>query len=65
MTFNEKENAKKFAEKITKEAIQDWLYSDRFDEWFWDRANEYIIKEEEDNYIHENLTQWIDEWFKV
>lgn len=65
ITPNEKENAKNFAEKITKEAIQDWLNSDKFDEWFWDRANEYEIREEEENYINENLTQWINEWFKI
>lgn len=65
MTLNEKENTKNFAKKISKEAIQDWLNSDKFDEWFWDRANEYEMEEEEENYIHENLTQWIDGWFKI
>lgn len=65
MTFYERRIAKRFAKKIAKKAIQDWLFSDKFDEWFWDRAYEYAIREDEEYYIFENLTKWVDRWFKV
>ena len=64
MTFNEKRIAKKFAKKITKQAIKDWLKDGNFDEWFWDRACEYAVREDETEYIYKNLTKWVDKWFK-
>lgn len=65
MKFYEKRIAKRFAKKIAKKAIHDWLFSDKFDEWFWDRACEYAVREDEIEYIDKNLTKWVDKWFKV
>lgn len=63
MTFHEKRIAKRFAKKIAKKAIHDWLFSDKFDAWFWDRACEYAVREDEIEYIDKNLTKWVDKWF--
>jgi hypothetical protein len=60
MTFKEKRIAKKFAKKIVKKTIYDWLFSSNFDEWFWDRANEYALREDEIDYIIKNLKKWVD-----
>lgn len=60
MTFNEKRIAKKFAKKIIKKAIKDWIHGSNFDEWFWDRANEYALREDEIDYITKNLKKWVD-----
>lgn len=65
MTFEEKIIAKKLAKKIVKKTIYDWLFSDRFEEWFWDRAYEYAISEDASIYISENLMEWVDNWFEV
>ena len=64
MTFREKRIAKNFTKKITKQTIKDWLKSDNFDEWFWDRACEYAVREDETEYIDKNLIKWVDKWFK-
>ena len=60
MTFNEKRIAKKFAKKMIKETIKYWLHSDNFNEWFWDCAHEYAIREDEIDYITKNLKKWVD-----
>lgn len=64
MTFNEKRIAKKFAKKIVKQAIKDWIKGGNFEAWFWDRACEYAVREDEIEYIDKNLTKWVDKWFK-
>lgn len=64
MTFREKRIAKKFAKKVTKQAIKDWIEGGNFNEWFWDRACEYAVREDEIEYIDKNLTKWVDKWFK-
>lgn len=60
MTFKEKRIARKFAKKIIKKAIKDWIHDGNFDEWFWDRANEYTLREDEIDYIIKNLKKWVD-----
>lgn len=64
MTFREKRVAKKFAKRIVRKTIRDWIKSGNFDEWFWDRVNEYVVREDEVEYIDKNLIKWIDKWFK-
>ncbi len=60
MTFNEKRIAKKFAKKMIKKTIKYWLHSDNFNEWFWDYAHEYALREDEIDYITKNLKKWVD-----
>ena len=63
MTFHEKRVAKRFAKIITRKAVQDWIKGGNFDEWFWDRVSEYVVREDEIEYIDKNLTKWVDKWF--
>jgi len=60
MTFHEKIIARRFAKKMIKETIKRWLRSDKFDEWFWDSAYEYALREDEIDYITKNLKKWVD-----
>lgn len=60
MTLNEKRIAKKFAKKIKKQAIKDWIKTGNFDEWFWDRVNEYYVKDNEREYIDNLFKKWVD-----
>ena len=60
MTNKEKRKAKKFAKKMKKQALKDWIKYGDFEEWFWDRVNEYTIEQNVMDYIEKISKKWVD-----
>lgn len=49
-----------FANNIKKQAIEDWIHHGDFDQWFWDRVNEYVLSEEDIKNIDNIFQKWVD-----
>ena len=52
--------ARRFARKIRKEAIKDWIKDGNFETWFWDRADFYDLDYEDIQYIDYLVKYWVN-----
>lgn len=50
----------KLANDIKEQAIKDWIHYGDFNQWFWDRVDDYELEEEDIKIIDNIFQKWVD-----